>query len=170
MSLQPGIHLCGRQTIPLTTEQVEAIEADSENPMNWCCAGSAMWGPDRCTCWVPIFSKVQRELDTSVQPGVRESQCEDCAYRHDSAEQNDERASDLERITASDESPFWCHQGMRYEVGWRHPSGMYVEAPRDEVGAIASWAPPRRDGVPFKANGLPADKCAGWAARRRVSG
>ena len=162
--------VCGQRTIPLTPEQLDAIEADPENEMNWCCAGAAMNGPDRCTCWVPVYSKVQRELSPEVEPGVRPEQCEDCAYRHDSAEMQDERAENLSAITDSDEHPFWCHQGMRYEVGWRHPLGMYVEAPRDDVGAIASWAPPRRNGVPFKASGLPADKCAGWAARRRVNG
>jgi hypothetical protein len=148
----------------------DEIEADPDNPMNWCCAGAAMWGPSRCTCWVPIFSKVQRELDASIEPGTRSEQCADCAYRQDSAEQQDYRADQLRTITHSDEAPFWCHQGMRYEVGYRHPSGMYVEAQRDEVGSIASWAPPLRNGVPFKANGTPADRCAGWAARRRVNG
>jgi hypothetical protein len=29
-----------------------------------------------------------------------------------------------------------------------------------------SYDPPQIDGIPYKANGQPGERCAGWAARR----
>ncbi len=163
------ISICGNSA-PLSNDQIVRIEADGLNPMNWCCMGASMRGPGGCTCWEATFSKVQREIDVTLEPWTRERPCEDCAYRPDSAEWNDERRENLEAIAHNDEAPFWCHQGMRHVVRWRHSiTGMVVEAPRDDAGAICTWAPPKTAGVPYKASGEPADRCAGWAARRRLA-
>lgn len=55
---------------------------------------------------------------------------------------------------------FVCHQGIRRAVKWQHPSGAIVS------GHEGNYCPPIIDGVPFKADGTPADICAGWAALR----
>jgi len=59
-------------------------------------------------------------------------------------------------------TPFWCHQGMRKLVAWRHPAGVTVPVTVDGYG------PPGVDGVPYRADGTPAEVCGGWAARRRA--
>ena len=58
-------------------------------------------------------------------------------------------------------APFFCHQGIRKPIAWRHPpSG--TEIP----GHPGGYDPPIRDGVPYKADGSPAFICAGWLLRR----
>lgn len=66
----------------------------------------------------------------------------------------------LDRIAAIDR--FWCHQGMRRPLYWEHPAGVRI------TGSPADYDPPIEDLVPFKADGTPADLCAGWAARSRA--
>lgn len=140
-----------------------------------CCDGSAIYGYSRCTCWRPVYDCEQtpprctdaRLIAAGVPANTRERMCTDCAYRPDAPERNGDPhfrgdAAHLERL-AADGTPFWCHQGMRKVIAWRHPSG--VEIP-DAVGA--SYDPPPLAGVPWKADGTPGDMCAGWAARRRA--
>jgi hypothetical protein len=60
--------------------------------------------------------------------------------------------------------PFYCHQSLRKIVKWRHPVGAEVD------GHPGSYDPPIVVGpmeqfVPMKADGIPADICAGWWAR-----
>jgi hypothetical protein len=139
-----------------------------------CCYGAAVYGPDRCTCWVPVFDVDQaapdeltvRLLAGGVQPVTRRAMCGDCAYRPGSPEKNGEpgHAGDedfLEEIAAGGER-FWCHQGIRRPIVWRHPSGMEIP------GHPAGYAPPQVDAVPYRADGTPAELCAGWDARRRA--
>lgn len=58
-------------------------------------------------------------------------------------------------------TPFYCHQGIRKPIAWRHPpSG--TEIP----GHPGGYDPPIQDGVPYKADGSPAFICAGWLLRR----
>lgn len=134
-----------------------------------CCLGAAEGGPLDCTCWHPEYDLTQGTLarDEPV-PATRSAMCADCAYRPTSPERSgDERYSQPpDPATAA---VFWCHQGLRKPLRWRHRTlGITVEATTD------SYEPPMRvhdnDGrpevVPYKANGLPADRCAGWAAHQ----
>jgi len=93
--------------------------------------------------------------------------CSDCAFKPGSPERmNNPRAvadSDtLDRIVGNGER-FWCHNGLRMQTGWRHPSGVEIPIPDESVGA---YEPPIIDGVPYKADGTAGDLCAGWTARR----
>lgn len=133
-----------------------------------CCPGAAMFGPDRCTCWVPVYDLAQQPLQPlqAGQPVPPDplKMCADCAYRPGSPERRGEDgyqgdADGLDDMVASGQ-PFACHQGIRRPVKWRHPSG--AEVP----GHPAGYAPPIRDGIPYKADGTPANLCAGWFLRR----
>ncbi len=92
--------------------------------------------------------------------------CHDCAFRPGSPErQGDERyhGSDgkLDELAWSGE-PFYCHQGLRRVVAWRHPADVEVPAGPDD------YDPPVGLTMPYQADGTPAEVCAGWAARRRA--
>lgn len=128
-----------------------------------CCMGAAVYGPQRCTCWVECFDKRQRK-PRAGSPDLRTTQCDDCAYRADSPERRGDAtyAGDpemLDQIVANGER-FYCHQGIRRPLKLRHPSGVEID------GHPGAYAPPIVDGVPYRANGSPAAICAGWAARR----
>lgn len=137
-----------------------------------CCWG-AMLDRRLCSCWEVVYDLEQAQprqqvvdwLAAGIEPNTRRRMCNDCAYRPGSPERQDEPthqgdAAELERIAR--ESRFWCHQGMRRPVLYRHPSG--VEWP----GHPAAYSPPIVDAVPYKADGTPGDLCAGWAARNRA--
>lgn len=131
-----------------------------------CCIDAAEEGPEACTCWEPEYDQEQQPIDRTTVPGTRATMCEDCAYRPDSPERTgDQRYShtdpddyDTPLALAKRGDVFWCHQGMRKPVRWRHPSGLTVDADVD------AYAPPIREGVPFQADGQPGLRCAGWAA------
>jgi hypothetical protein len=124
-----------------------------------------MDGPQACTCWSPIYDlKQQRTIAPGQKPRVRSTPCLDCAYRGNSPERRGDPAyagdaDELERLVQAGE-PFYCHQGIRRPVRYRHPSGAEV------AGHAASYDPPIVNGVPYRADGTPADLCAGWSARR----
>lgn len=150
--------VCGRQAAPDQALRVLVKLADP------CCMGSAEEGPAGCTCWEPEYDLEQQPLADVVEVTTRAAPCDDCAFRPDSPErQGDERYDhhDLEALTH-----FWCHQGIRKPVRWRHPAGIIVEVDSD------AYHPPERmvDGerIPFRADGTPAERCAGFAARHRV--
>lgn len=119
----------------------------------WCCAGAAMGGPGRCSCWEPIYDRAQSP-PIAATPVTRPKRCLDCAFRPDSPER--QRGDDLEALPN-----FACHQGMRRPIEWRHPDG------RVRPGDPADYQPPFLQGVPYKADGSPADLCAGWAQTHR---
>jgi len=128
-----------------------------------CCDGSAIKGPQYCTCWTPRFDLEQAD-PVPGERGQRAALCTDCAYRPGSPERSgDERyngdAGFLNRIVVTGE-PFFCHQGIRRAVKLVHPSGAEVDVPPGD------YRPPIIDGVPYKADGSPGELCAGWAARR----
>lgn len=138
-----------------------------------CCESSCYYGPERCTCWEPVYNLDQQFVDeqarallaAGIEPNTRSLMCVDCAYRPGSPEKSADPtyqgdADELERIAREDR--FWCHQGTRRPVKWVHRSG--AEIP----GHPASYRPPVVDAVPYKANGTPSDLCAGWAARRKA--
>lgn len=133
-----------------------------EEPLEPCCMGVAVYGPERCTCWEPVFDVEQAEADTSIEVVTCEKCCDDCAFRNGSPERTEEMGEDeLMDIVAS--GTFFCHKGMRRVVGWRHPDGRYREAARDD------YKPLIVGGVAYQIDGKPAKRCAGWAAHKRVS-
>jgi hypothetical protein len=95
--------------------------------------------------------------------------CHDCAYRKDSPERNGEEGfqgdeEELFHIVATGKK-FYCHQGVRKIVKYRHPSGMEIDAhPADY-----NWRLVTKDGetFPIKADGSAADICGGWCKNRR---
>jgi hypothetical protein len=128
-----------------------------------CCQGSAVMGPDHCTCWVPVYDLEQQPV-RSGPAGLQPQLCADCAYKPRSPERRgdagyDGDAGSLDDLVRSGE-PFWCHQGIRRPVAWRHPSGMEIP------GHPGDYSPPIEGGKPYKADGSPGDLCAGWATRR----
>lgn len=149
-------------------------EPDLPDTGGSCCWGVVVYGPQRCTCWEPVYDLEQaspdpeaaRWLAAGIEPSTRRRMCGDCAYRPGSPERSGDEtyAGDpefLEHIAGAGER-FWCHQGMRRPVLWRHPSG--IEIP----GHPGAYRPPKVGGVPYKADGTPGDLCAGWAARGRA--
>ncbi|MES2210933.1 MAG: hypothetical protein V4515_12245 [Chloroflexota bacterium] len=145
-----GFMLCGSgEPLPFLTVEDLAAEA-------WCCYGAVDRGPGGCNCWTPIFDLRQRKVRTDVEPETRASRCHDCAYRPDSPER--QRGEALEALPN-----FWCHQGIRRPKAFRHPDGR-VRPVEDS----ADYQPPMVAGVPYRASGRPADRCAGWAQVQRL--
>lgn len=137
----------------------------------YCCDGRIDEGPAFCTCWVPEHDLEQQPVDElhryalalGFPPATRDLMCGDCAYRPGSPEKaNAGDAADLEEWAGHPNHAFWCHQGIRRPVRWRHPSGAVVD------GDPADYQPLIVAGVPYRADGTPAELCAGWAARRRA--
>jgi hypothetical protein len=144
--------VCGREAAP-----PEALRVLVE--LRECCLDAIEGGPADCTCWEPVYEVDQAKPNLTLAPTTRTAMCADCAYRPDSPErQGDDRYQDH---LGDDAAPFWCHQGMRKPVAYRHPAGITVEAEADH------YAPPIHQGVPRKADGTPGDRCAGWAAHHR---
>ena len=134
-----------------------------------CCWGAMDRGPTGCTCWSPVYENAalaQLAPKTDTDLVTRSAMCADCAYRPDSPERNGDEAQecsepgDLDFLAAGDR-PFWCHQGMRKVIAWVHPAGIRIESDGDH------YLPPVLDGIPYRLSGLPAERCAGWAARKR---
>lgn len=127
-----------------------------------CCLGSACRGPGACTCWETIFDQPQQPLQHGPM-AVRERMCEDCAFRPGSPEQSGDPAyahsgdGELDEVVGPG---FACHQGMRKRLQLVHPAGVVVQCGPME------YAPAERPGMTWKADGSPADFCAGWAARK----
>lgn len=126
-----------------------------------CCMAGAMRGPRACTCWEPVYDLDQAEPDLSGLPATRRECCGDCAYRNGSPERGDGYGDEL-RDVAGDGSTFACHQGMRRAVAYVHPDGRTIPAPEGD------YQPPVLGAVAYKADGSPADLCAGWSAHRRA--
>lgn len=135
-----------------------------------CCLGAAEEGPGGCSCWEPVYDLEQSTPIKVIVPGQRAEMCADCAYRPDSPERTgDDRHAcsddgELDDIARSD-NPFWCHQGLRKPISFRHATlGVVVPADAD------AYDPPMRiiDGrkIPIKADGTAGDRCAGWLARK----
>ncbi len=132
-----------------------------------CCMGAAMYGPDRCTCWVEVFDLEQQPPQTGLDAGLKPTPCADCAYRPDSPERAgaEHVVGDTAMLDALVDrgEPFWCHQGIRRVVKLLHePTGTEHVVP-DELAV--SYRPPIIAARPYKADGSPADLCSGWAAR-----
>lgn len=129
-----------------------------------CCMGAAVYGLERCTCWEPIYDLDQAEsLDVGSPPATRSSCCIDCAYRNGSPERTSGLGEELVDVAGTPGSVFACHQGMRRVVAWRHP----LLGDREIPAGPGDYRPPIRDGIAYRADGSPADLCAGWASYRR---
>ena len=135
-----------------------------------CCMGSAVYGPDRCTCWEEVLDTTtpqappQRDVATPTRSGM----CGDCAFRPGSPERGgDENAAydadDLADVVTS--AAFYCHDGMARVDHLRHEgTGITVRLP----GQNLAYRPLRADGRLYRRDGAPAALCAGWAAHRRA--
>ena len=130
-----------------------------------CCYGAAVYGPQRCTCWTPVYDLEQQEIQPGLPlPRVPVRMCHDCAFRPGSPERSGDESyahasqDDLDAMVAG-RTPFACHQGIRHPVKWVHPSGVEV------AGHPGGYDPPIVDGIPYKADGTPADLCSGWLLR-----
>lgn len=125
---------------------------------SYCCAGAAMTGdPTHCTCWEPMYDQEQAPPIESSIDKVRDERCIDCAYRAGSPEWEDEDEHEKLLDLTHGGQPFWCHQGMRRPVGYRHPDGRVIDGLPDD------YRPPIVEGRPYKADGTVGDVCAGWA-------
>jgi hypothetical protein len=130
------------------------VQENPANPYASCCMGAFEDGPRGCTCWEPIYDLEQRASvlsDTETQPKM----CQDCAFRANSPERRDG-----DPLPGPGAQPFWCHQGMRRVIKWRHPLGMELPA------GVGDYRPPVTNRVPYRADGRPGLICAGWAAQR----
>lgn len=130
-----------------------------------CCYGAAVYGPDRCTCWVPVYDLEQQPIQPGLPaPPVPLKMCGDCAYRPRSPERQGEAGysgdEDFLEDLVETGRPFYCHAGVRRVVRLRHPAGVEID------GHPGAYEPPIHDSVPYKADGTPANLCAGWLLRR----
>ena len=145
-----------------------------------CCLDAVEGTLADCTCWEPEYDLDQAPLVEGVEAVTRDKMCGDCACRPDSPERTgDERYQHTDGDVGALPS-FWCHQGMRRVVRWRHPSGLTIEADSDDyhppMRTIRGAVPVGEAGetmvvsiaVPYKADGTPADRCAGWAAHQEA--
>ena len=130
-----------------------------------CCYGAAVYGPQRCTCWTAVYDLEQQEIRKGLPlPRVPVKMCDECAYRPNSPERRGEEGYQgdegfLDDLVRSGEL-FACHVGIRLPLKWVHPSGAEV------TGHPGGYDPPIVDGIPYKADGSPADICSGWLLRR----
>lgn len=150
------VHITGGGAPPSVTE-------DDENL--FCCWGSVMGDATDCTCWEPVFEVCQAPPDIDAAPATRAKCCHDCAYRNGSPERADEyEAEALVELASAQRGVFWCHEGMRRPITYRHP-GTGREVPADP----ADYQPAIVGDVAYRADGAPATRCAGWAAHRKVA-
>lgn len=159
-------HICGQDS-GAAALLARIIERLKDEP---CCWGSSHDGPSGCTCWEPVYDLDQQPPIAIAAEHVqtRAEMCADCAFRPDSPERRgDDRYSHNSDEELRELGHFWCHQGMRKPIAWRHPTfGITLDADTD------AYAPPMlRVGdtvVPFKASGAPADRCGGFAAWKKA--
>jgi hypothetical protein len=131
-----------------------------EDLMGLCCMGVANGGPDYCTCWEPEHDLVQSlQLDADSPLVVAPKCCHDCAYRNGSPERSGDEADWLLELP-SEQAIFFCHQGIRRVLRYRHPAGIILPT------GPGDYDPPRGEGRVFRADGSPAEICAGFAAYR----
>lgn len=131
-------------------------------PNRGCCIGDAVYGSGRCTCWESVYDAEQADPIESVLK-VRSEMCADCAFRPDSPERSgDVRYRNSDGLSDLLESgrTFACHQGMRRRVALVHPDGSRIS-----LEHLGSYAPAVSEGWAFRADGSPADICAGWDSR-----
>lgn len=142
-----------------------------DSPHRLCCYGEAFGGPMRCTCWEPVYDVEQTPpADGGAPPTeeeipTRSKCCHDCAYRNGSPERERGEGEQLDDWALDGRSEFWCHQGVRRIVAYRHPDGTVLPAGDGEYAPPQGSDPLRP--VVFKADGTIGERCAGWAATRK---
>jgi hypothetical protein len=158
--------VCGTESTAAIVLFTRILERIQNEP---CCFESAEDGPTACSCWEPVYDlEQQATIAVSVEHiQTRPEMCADCAFRPDSPErQGDDRYNHAGDDEIRSLDHFWCHQGMRKPVAYRHPYGITLTADHD------AYDPPIRTidgvGVPFKASGAPGDRCGGFDAWKRV--
>lgn len=110
----------------------------------------------------PGAGRSRRWRSWSTEPTTRDRCCHDCAYRNGSPERTTYGEEDeLIEVAHNPRAAFWCHQGDRKIIAWRHRGDGRVFPQERE-----HYAPPIIDGVPYRADGRPGERCAGWAAHR----
>lgn len=139
------------------------------DPVNGaCCIASAVKGAQYCTCWTPVYD-LEQQPATPGERLARDAMCGACAYKPGSPERSGDPRFQGDYAFLLDlavtGTTFWCHEGTRRVVKLVHPSGAEVDL--DTAGLTGDYQPPIVDRVPHKADGTPADLCAGWAALRR---
>jgi hypothetical protein len=160
--------------VPADIHEIAAKCAAGATPGGWwveqnpgvdytpgCCWGESLRGPDGCTCWTPVYNVDQAPPQPDGDLQIRDSRCDDCAFRQDSPERANEVMEQALYALADTGQPFWCHDGMRRPHHWVHPDGRTVP------GDPHDWRPPVADQIAYRANGQPGLLCAGWAARAR---
>jgi hypothetical protein len=161
-------YVCGTLLLP---DDIPDAASDKEP----CCDGRAFDGPRACRCWVEVFDRPQAAVLVTGMPMPRVPlrPCEPgpgddgCAYRAASPERTGSSghagdADVLDHLAARGQ-PFFCHNGIRRVVALVHPSGA-----RYEIAHNSDYRPPIAGDVPYRADGRPADICAGWLLRRAV--
>jgi len=121
--------------------------------------GSCCWGAVNdtgCTCWRPHLTPRRRASVSEGPQAVRSELCHDCAYRPNSPERQER---DGDQLDADPARPFHCHQGMPRPTHWTHP-----DTDQRHPGDPLDYQPVQRADRSWKADGRPADLCAGWAA------
>lgn len=126
-----------------------------------CCWGAILKGHEGCTCWLPEYEVDQQEPQPITSPEdlqARPRMCGDCAFKPGSPERANEFTAEALMELPAKADPFWCHDGMRRPVRWRHPDGRVVPGSPDD------WHPAFVGRIPYRADGRPALLCAGWAS------
>lgn len=142
---EPRLQLTGGPLLP------------APDPVLPCCETSAHTDGEECTCWTSRLTVEPTDRLQEGPPVIRRTMCGDCAYRPGSREREE---ADGDPPGYSRARPFYCHTGMARAVGYSHPD-VPGEVPdvtnsdyRCYLFADRAW----------KANGAPAELCAGWAA------
>lgn len=135
-------------------------------------------GGPGCTCWTPVYAEPQRPPVPGI-PVARRAPCRTCACHVAAGQLSDgsELPAGLEEAyawlvaRAARGEAFYCHEGARVPIRWEHPT----EPPRapadhyvDDAGH-SDWPPPMVDGVPYRADGRPAELCFAWDRLRRAT-
>jgi hypothetical protein len=149
------VDICGISALPV---------APPDAGGGTCCYGAAV-DASRCTCWSAVYDLEQQALRPGLPlPPSPLVMCADCAYRPGSPERRGDETYtgdvDLLEDLVISGAPFYCHRGIRRIVAWQHPEG--VEIP----GHPGAYDPPIVKSVPYRADGAPANLCAGWLLRR----
>lgn len=152
--------ICGATSLPIDDATAARLLADG--PWFCCLSAAEAHTPEDavrdCTCWTPIHD-LEQTTGIHGPADARPDQCHDCAYLATTATDPDAYPEQRERdllFELGPDQPFICHQGMRRTIGWRHPAGHVIDAPR------GAYDPPERGSLAWKADGTPADLCAVW--------
>ncbi|MCB1147360.1 MAG: hypothetical protein KDK38_11195 [Leptospiraceae bacterium] len=123
-----------------------------------CCYGYIQNGPRGCNCWHPVYDLEQNKIYDTEQPviNVRKKKCNDCAFKHNSPEYQDDSIYNIR-------GNFYCHQGMRKIIAWKHENGDIV----NHNVNCDDYDPPIKKNIPYTANGSPAKICRGWYSRNK---